>query len=877
MSFRLGHLLVEQKQLTLEQVDQAFHRQQLLGGSLDTQLLELGWMRPDALQQALAEAYEEQEAVETWMKRPSLDALLRMPSGLALQLELVPVWQDEDTLHLLASAGSMAEQWPLSYWLGQEVVLHYVPQIRVFQGLAALFGLSLSRRWEQLDKRFPSTMFQVPAGWEKGTQADAPSPSLQKLRPAREPQSPRATADLRGALEIMRSKQAAPAPEVTPASEVTIASTVSAFAKPEKPPVVSTKEPEASSTSNGGGDVLVAVEVVEAPTSLEPIPPQEKRVETPKPVGQEPDGMSGSEISEQIEAYVMDDPLPRREDSLVELDAAMLVEEESQDNLAKTPIPSDAIEEKPSIKQKASQSELAHTSEVSEESNKKNTPPSGEAKLSLPPVESLRSAFRPSRQKELPSHAGPSTETVAKVSSSPAASGNGEPSAQAVTKVSLGSSLKEEAKEADGQDAAKDEVTLMGKSSSVVSRPSGAALAAVKKTVEPAVSMSRGALPTINGSADDPKVPVFRPSDAKKPAPIVEESEPTLMLSSAELVAEDSNHTIALHAMPSTTSLKAEAADLQEEPSKADVATDGIEIDVDLGGSFEPPPSSAEVQPPKTNGGDSAQTVLDDLLHAPLHRVPQLLENLVVFGGDVVAPMLEHLPAVEVVGKNTDLEEKLERMVMVCEKIDEPVLLRLIKVLQKDAVPGRMRSLMLLGKWMSSRAISHLIRHLLHEQEPTVRRMTRKVILGYKEEGGFEKLLSFLTGNLQSGEEGRIRNALQLVEELRIVEMIPELIKLLTLKDKELRDYCLRVLRRLALQSFGLDVRPWSQWHSLQTNKSRKHWILESINHEDGSIRRMVQDDLRDEFGDDFGYDPEAAPAQRESIRKLAALWLQQR
>ena len=366
----------------------------------------------------------------------------------------------------------------------------------------------------------------------------------------------------------------------------------------------------------------------------------------------------------------------------------------------------------------------------------------------------------------------------------------------------------------------------------------------------------------------------------KQAPPLVVEAEPTLLLGPAEVIGEESTYTVpAIPAMPAEKAYDTDDRPqvvLQGRSFVEDGATDGIEIDVDLGASLEPPPSSAESISPRQEAETPAR-LLEELFLAPLHRIPQLLENLANFGGEVISPMLEHLPAQDVVGKNTDLEEKLERMVMVCEKIDEPALLRLIRVLQKEAPPTRMRALLLLGKWLSPNAMSHLIRQLLVEQDGAVRRMLRKVILSYKEEGGFEKLLPFLVSNLQSGELGRIKHALQLIEELRVTEAMPELIRVLTSKEKEVREQSERVLRHLALQSFGLDSRQWNQWYSLQSQKSRKHWILDALNHEDAGIRRMVKEDLRDEFGDDFGYDPEASPAKRESIRKLAALWLQQR
>ncbi len=918
MSFRLGHFLVQQQRLTLEQVEQAFHREQLFGGGLDTHLLELGWFEPDELQSVMSLAYKDDAPLVSWMESPALSALLCVPSALALQLELLPVHQADGVLHLLAAAGTMSDQWPLSYWLGQTIQIHHVPYIRILQGLHKLYQHKIARRWLHLSQRFSTALFQPPEGWAEAASDDssaALTASVRSLAALRESSSLAASDGLAKALEgarfpkPMRSEQ----PHSVEATQKTDGSSqvetdlvdhtpmhrekrfVESTAKTQAEdsqekaalPSDTRKEEKAALPSDTRKEEKAALssdarkaEHDRSPENAEPStitagavetsPPRQaesaEKAARPSEVSDAKKDLSQSAASrlsrERAESTVShasnENASPAASRASVEkaeptVSRASVEKAEPREETEAEP--EKAVEPRVQKVEKATEpQEQTDKADTKDEASKKSVN-GGESKLALPPVSSLRNAFRPTRN--ITDEGSPERVAVQKARTLPAQTSTG-------AEMSLAYAVGE-----------RDEKPSAAEAAEVSSVSAKQAEVSVKRGAEKVSSASE------ESALFSSKPSVMRAADLRKQLPsIVVESEPTLMLGPAEVLSEESNYTVPMMAaMPAKKALDVEDREqvvFQDQTTVGGDGLDVIEIDVDLGASLEPPPSSAETIFHKQTA-ETPNLLLEELFLAPLDRVPQLLETLSSFGGEVVIPMLEHLPAQDVVGKNTDLEEKLERMVMICEKIDEPALLRLIRVLQKEAPPTRMRALLLLGKWLSPHALSHLIRQLLIEQDGAVRRMIRKVILSYKEEGGFEKLLPFLVNNLQSGDLGRIKNALQLIEELRITEAIPELIKSLASKEKEVREQSERVLRHLALQSFGLDGRQWNQWYSLQSQKTRKHWILDALNHEDEGIRRMVKEDLRDEFGDDFGYDPEASPTKRESIRKLAALWLQQR
>ena len=142
MSFRLGYYLVKQDLLQVEQIDRAMRRQMMLGGALDTHLLELGLLSMDDLQGAFAKLYDWPQDAVSWIQQPSSEARASLPQALAEKFGVVPVHQQDNILYLLTDdQGAPPEQLPLSYWLQLDIVALYAPEIFLKQGLEAMYHI----------------------------------------------------------------------------------------------------------------------------------------------------------------------------------------------------------------------------------------------------------------------------------------------------------------------------------------------------------------------------------------------------------------------------------------------------------------------------------------------------------------------------------------------------------------------------------------------------------------------------------------------------------------------------------------------------------------------------------------------------------------
>ena len=154
MSFKLGYFLVEQKIVSLEEVDRAFKRQLALGGTLDTNLLELGLISLDLLESAFDEVYSHHFEWILGDFFPTKEMIAQIPLSLVRQFQVVPMKKSHSHLEILVSnAGAPIESLPLSYWLGIPLNARYVPQIRLFQALEAIYSFPLPHRLKSLSDR----------------------------------------------------------------------------------------------------------------------------------------------------------------------------------------------------------------------------------------------------------------------------------------------------------------------------------------------------------------------------------------------------------------------------------------------------------------------------------------------------------------------------------------------------------------------------------------------------------------------------------------------------------------------------------------------------------------------------------------------------
>ena len=218
MSSKLSSVLVQQGVVPVRKVEEAIQRQVIYGGSLGTNLLEMGALDEAQLLSALSLATGLPSADYGWVLHPDPEAQKVFPRRLIDRYHLIPARVQAGLLLCLAMQESPDEAVlkELSYMLGLQLQPHVVPEIRYLQALELHLSVGMRPRYRNLLRRLDHGLVQpgvdqrslteeeridsMGAGWELSA-APRRSPST----PHRGPDS--LTADLLGPIPLQ------PAPE----------------------------------------------------------------------------------------------------------------------------------------------------------------------------------------------------------------------------------------------------------------------------------------------------------------------------------------------------------------------------------------------------------------------------------------------------------------------------------------------------------------------------------------------------------------------------------------------------------------------------------------------------------------------------------------
>lgn len=841
MSFRLGYHLVQQNAVDLESMDRAVRRQLLLGGSLDTSLLELELVSLHTLQHALPKALEQKTPPKKWLEKPESDALSFLPLPLVEQLQIVPVALEKRTAHILvADVGPPAEHLPLSYWFHRDVKVYPVPHVVLWHGLHRLYRLPIPDRLKTLAQRLPcEDMFQAPEAWS----------SMWSPAPVKTPPK-----------QVEPVQKELGAGEKTPPEHAELSF-------PETAPFVSGEEP------------------------TKPASPSPSRTEKrPGFNGTQKPSLKGDEINRTT---IVPDPDGPRETVKVEQSSTRrkVFREEEQTNPSKTFPQGLRQVEETTAKSEPPESthrkkkritptfENAPTPKVdvspipdaATEVYRQTQTPEDRApasRLDLPPVDSLRSAFRKSNE------ALKDEATRVEGQERPASEAAMLSKTKAAT-VQTPSSLRDTITERKASSLGKDKAPR----NAPRPEPNGDTSEGLALTSENAVKEGDNIAPF--ETSLDLSVAVNaveqRLKQDTEPAP-----PPHAIFELAELFKPElpGPHTVpGLPAFPAA--MEGRENDIFPEVTMPDTGWMTLteeDEQVDVAIQLDEVTDSQEQDSLDTDESVDVKVELDEYLGQwdETLRKP-LLKRLSLKGSSLIPMMLLSIPAMEQMPtQNRALKERMERLVELCDAIGEPALFRLLQIVEKGKDVARMQAITLLGEWQPPRAIAPLLQRLLHEKSPTLQRMICNNLRQHRGREEFDKLLAFLRDNLESDDKQRLQKALFFLGHLRVVEAVADVMVLLQHDDAAIRESALEILRLLTLQNFDGEWETWSSWWGDHGQESRKQWILNAMHHPELSVRTQVKEELRLEFGDDFGFVPDASHEERETVRKLAALWIKQ-
>lgn len=150
----LTSLLVRDQRVTVRKIEEAIQRQVIVGGALDTVLLELGVLPEDVMAAYCAAVHGLLPATRDEVMRVPRDSIRLVPREVAERHRLVPLSLESGTLVVAVTApleAAVEEQ--LAFLLGVELVQRIVVEARLAAALHHHYGTEMSPRLRRLTEK----------------------------------------------------------------------------------------------------------------------------------------------------------------------------------------------------------------------------------------------------------------------------------------------------------------------------------------------------------------------------------------------------------------------------------------------------------------------------------------------------------------------------------------------------------------------------------------------------------------------------------------------------------------------------------------------------------------------------------------------------
>lgn len=146
-----GKFLMRQRALTRAQLDEATQSQVVFGGRLGTNLVELGYLRLDELEQHLSEHLGVPLPPAEWLERPCDEALSVVPKALVERYGLLPLALEERTLHLaMSDPRDPVQVDEVAFATGLRVQPYVLAEVRISALREHYYGIARDTRYINL-------------------------------------------------------------------------------------------------------------------------------------------------------------------------------------------------------------------------------------------------------------------------------------------------------------------------------------------------------------------------------------------------------------------------------------------------------------------------------------------------------------------------------------------------------------------------------------------------------------------------------------------------------------------------------------------------------------------------------------------------------
>jgi hypothetical protein len=161
----------------------------------------------------------------------------------------------------------------------------------------------------------------------------------------------------------------------------------------------------------------------------------------------------------------------------------------------------------------------------------------------------------------------------------------------------------------------------------------------------------------------------------------------------------------------------------------------------------------------------------------------------------------------------------------------------------------------------------------LYDADSGVRRAAIDSLARFSDSRELRVLTEQLRAELLGPDPVRQRCAAEALGALRDVASIPRLIELVKHPDPTLVSVARRALVEITKQDFGTSRWRWRGWWERHRDQPRIEWMLEGLGHAEAEVRLSASEELRGMTNEYFGYAFDLPKREREDARKRWVDW----
>jgi hypothetical protein len=204
-------------------------------------------------------------------------------------------------------------------------------------------------------------------------------------------------------------------------------------------------------------------------------------------------------------------------------------------------------------------------------------------------------------------------------------------------------------------------------------------------------------------------------------------------------------------------------------------------------------------------------------------------------------------------------------------QLGEPIVPHLLELFDHRSANVRFYAAFVFQALRDDRVVGP-IAELAFDADSDVRAISMRVLETYSRSPGYPRAVARVRSELSNHNRTRQLFAARALGTLRDVHSVSQLVDLLGSDDRYTQEAALESLCSVTGQQLGLKPQRWRKWYADNASRHRVEWIISTLAHRDVNVRRWAADELRRITGQPIEF-----PATGDQVVRDAALrrWME--